>query len=88
VLGALHSADSARGEPVPSGANPPDGTRFVANGSRASHRQNRTFLPPPEYNPLAPTSDPASPTELPAGQYDAAVFENLFRLCRPPPTSR
>jgi UDPglucose--hexose-1-phosphate uridylyltransferase len=44
----------------------------------ATHRQDRTFLPPPEYNPLAPTSDPAHPTELPAGDYDAAVFENLF----------
>jgi UDPglucose--hexose-1-phosphate uridylyltransferase len=44
----------------------------------ATHRQNRTFLPPPEYNPLAPTVDPAHPTELPAGDYDAAVFENLF----------
>ncbi|MFL6197182.1 MAG: galactose-1-phosphate uridylyltransferase, partial [Thermoanaerobaculia bacterium] len=44
----------------------------------ASHRQNRTFLPPPEYNPLAPTSDPAHPTELPPGEYDVAVFENRF----------
>jgi UDPglucose--hexose-1-phosphate uridylyltransferase len=44
----------------------------------AAHRQNRTFLPPPEYNPLAPTVDPAAPTELPAGDYDVAVFENLF----------
>ncbi len=44
----------------------------------ASHRQNRTFLPPPEYNPLAPTTDPAHPTELPPGDYDVAVFENRF----------
>jgi UDPglucose--hexose-1-phosphate uridylyltransferase len=44
----------------------------------ATHRQHRTFLPPPEYNPLAPTVDPAHPTELPPGDYDAAVFENLF----------
>ena len=44
----------------------------------ASHRQNRTFLPPPEYNPLAPTTDPASPTEVPGGNWDVAVFENLF----------
>jgi UDPglucose--hexose-1-phosphate uridylyltransferase len=44
----------------------------------ATHRQHRTFLPPAEYNPLAPTADPASPTELPAGEYDAAVFQNLF----------
>ena len=44
----------------------------------AAHRQHRTFLPPPEYNPLAPTTDPAVPTELPPGRYDMAVFENLF----------
>jgi UDPglucose--hexose-1-phosphate uridylyltransferase len=44
----------------------------------ATHRQNRTFLPPPEYNPLAPTTDPDHPTELPSGEYDVAVFENLF----------
>src|SRR5258708_28140300 len=43
----------------------------------ASHRQNRTFLPPPNYNPLAPSSDPAVPTEVPAGPWDVAVFENL-----------
>src|SRR6478672_4259529 len=44
----------------------------------ATHRQNRTFLPPAEFNPLAPTVDPSKPTELPPGDYDAAVFENLF----------
>ncbi|HLL22266.1 MAG TPA: hypothetical protein VK427_09050, partial [Kofleriaceae bacterium] len=44
----------------------------------AGHRQNRTFLPPPEWNPLAPAHDPAHPTEVPAGNWDVAVFENLF----------
>ncbi|WP_103130727.1 galactose-1-phosphate uridylyltransferase [Deinococcus aerius] len=44
----------------------------------AAHRQNRTFLPPPEYNPLAPTHDEAHPTELPRGRYDMAVFDNRF----------
>jgi UDPglucose--hexose-1-phosphate uridylyltransferase len=44
----------------------------------ASHRQDRTFLPPPEWNPLAPTLDPKLPTEVPAGVWDVAVFENLF----------
>lgn len=44
----------------------------------AGHRQNRTFLPPKEFNPLAPISNPAYPTELPQGNYDAAVFENMF----------
>jgi UDPglucose--hexose-1-phosphate uridylyltransferase len=44
----------------------------------ASHRQQRTFLPPPDFNPLSPTIDPERPTELPQGDYDVAVFENLF----------
>jgi len=44
----------------------------------ASHRQGRTFMPPPEYNPLAPTIDPNFPTELPQGKYDVAVFDNRF----------
>ena len=44
----------------------------------AAYRQNRTFLPPPEYNPLLPCIDPAHPTELPRGDYDIAVFDNLF----------
>ena len=44
----------------------------------ASHRQGRTFLPPAEFNPLAVTTDPAHPTEVPAGDYDVAVFENMF----------
>ncbi|WP_239033199.1 galactose-1-phosphate uridylyltransferase [Leptothermofonsia sichuanensis] len=44
----------------------------------ASHRQERTFMPPPEYNPLAPTSTLQFPTELPQGHYDIAVFDNRF----------
>jgi UDPglucose--hexose-1-phosphate uridylyltransferase len=44
----------------------------------AGFRQNRTFLPPPEYNPLAVTRDPANPTELPQGNYEIAVFDNRF----------
>jgi UDPglucose--hexose-1-phosphate uridylyltransferase len=71
--------------PAPGGENPtPPNAHLRWHELRgewvayASHRQNRTFLPPPEYNPLAPTIDPAHPTELPQGEYDAAVFENLF----------
>src|SRR5438874_8688134 len=56
----------------------------------AAHRQHRTFLPPPEYNPLGPTTAGAPPTELPDGDYDAAVFENLFPMltmeARDPPS--
>jgi UDPglucose--hexose-1-phosphate uridylyltransferase len=44
----------------------------------AAYRQGRTFLPPPEYNPLAPTVDPRNPTEVPAGDWDVAVFDNRF----------
>lgn len=44
----------------------------------AAHRQTRTFLPPPEYNPLLPTSDPAHPTEVPSCPWDVAVFDNLY----------
>jgi UDPglucose--hexose-1-phosphate uridylyltransferase len=44
----------------------------------AGHRQHRTFLPPAAYNPLAPATDPAHPTEVPAGNWEIAVFDNLF----------
>ncbi|SES74027.1 UDPglucose--hexose-1-phosphate uridylyltransferase [Nitrosospira multiformis] len=44
----------------------------------AAYRQGRTFLPPPEYNPLGITTDPAHPTEVPAGDWDVAVFGNRF----------
>jgi UDPglucose--hexose-1-phosphate uridylyltransferase len=78
--------------PIPEGlqAPSPDSTRTPPNPhlrwhplrgewiAYAGYRQNRTFLPPPQYNPLAPTTDPAHPTELPSGDYDVAVFENLF----------
>ena len=44
----------------------------------AAYRQNRTFLPPPQYNPLAVTVDLDQPTELPSGNWDIAVFDNRF----------
>lgn len=49
----------------------------------ASHRENRTFLPAREENPLAPTTDPEHPTELPQGDYEVAVFENRFPSLAP-----
>lgn len=49
----------------------------------ASYRQGRTFMPPPEYNPLAATTDPANPTELPQGSYEVAVFDNRFPSLSP-----
>jgi UDPglucose--hexose-1-phosphate uridylyltransferase len=50
----------------------------------AAYRQTRTFLPPPEYNPLAVTADPAHPTELPPGDWEVAVFDNRFPALMPP----
>jgi UDPglucose--hexose-1-phosphate uridylyltransferase len=44
----------------------------------AAYRQGRTFLPPPEYNPLAVTIDPTQPTEVPDADWDIAVFDNRF----------
>ena len=44
----------------------------------AAHRQDRTFQPPPEYDPLAPTVDRERPTELPGSAWDVAVFDNRF----------
>src|ERR1043165_4402169 len=46
----------------------------------AGHRQHRTFLPPAEYNPLAPSRDPDHPTEGPDAPWDVAVFDNLFQI--------
>ena len=44
----------------------------------ATHRQDRTFLPPPEYCPLCPTKPGGFPTEVPRESYEIAVFENKF----------
>jgi len=44
----------------------------------ATHRQDRTFFPPPDYNPLAPTQPCGFPTEIPARDYEIVVFENKF----------
>ncbi|MEE6273713.1 galactose-1-phosphate uridylyltransferase [Georgenia sp. MJ206] len=46
----------------------------------ASHRMNRTHLPPADANPLAPAKPGAaySDGEIPAEDYDVVVFENRF----------
>lgn len=66
--------------PDPQGANPH--LRWHALRGEwvtyAAFRQDRTFQPPPQFNPLAPMSDPANPTELPMGEYEMAVFDNRF----------
>lgn len=43
----------------------------------ASHRQDRTHLPPTSECPLCPSSS-ANLTEVPAADYDVVVFENRF----------
>ncbi len=44
----------------------------------ATHRQDRTFLPPADYCPLCPTQPGGFPTEVPASDYQFVVFENKF----------
>ncbi len=48
----------------------------------ATHRQDRTFFPPPDYNPLSPTKPGGFPTEVPAPDYEIVVFENKFPSLR------
>lgn len=43
----------------------------------ASHRQGRTFLPPADQCPLCPSKE-GRLTEIPASDYDVAVFDNRF----------
>lgn len=43
----------------------------------ASHRQDRIHLPPTDQCPLCP-SQPGRATEIPAADYEVAVFENRF----------
>ena len=44
----------------------------------ATHRQDRTFLPPADFCPLCPTQEGGFPTEVPESEYDIVVFENRF----------
>ncbi len=44
----------------------------------ATHRQDRTFLPPKDFCPLCPTKPGGFPTEVPFEDYDIVVFENKF----------
>jgi UDPglucose--hexose-1-phosphate uridylyltransferase len=51
----------------------------------ATHRQDRTFFPPPDYCPLCPTKSGGFPTEIPAPDYDIVAFENKFPSLSPNP---
>ena len=44
----------------------------------ATHRQDRTFLPPADFCPLCPTKPGKFPTEVPEADYDIVAFENRF----------
>lgn len=44
----------------------------------ATHRQDRTFMPPADYCPICPTRPGGFPTEVPAESYEYVVFENKF----------
>lgn len=44
----------------------------------ATHRQDRTFLPPVDFCPLCPTKPGSFPTEVPEPDYDIVAFENRF----------
>lgn len=51
----------------------------------ATHRQDRTFLPPKDFCPLCPTKPGAFETEVPEPTYDLVVFENRFPSFQPHP---
>lgn len=53
----------------------------------ASHRQGRTHLPPADQCPLCPSA-PGRPTEIPAPDYQVAVFENRFPALSGPAAGR
>lgn len=50
----------------------------------AAHRQNRTYLPPPDECPLDPSRGERL-SEIPADDYDVVVFENRFPSLAPAP---
>jgi UDPglucose--hexose-1-phosphate uridylyltransferase len=51
----------------------------------ATHRQDRTFLPPAEYCPLCPTRQGGDPTEIGRPDFEIAVFDNRFPSLRRDP---
>lgn len=80
---------AGRSAPSPSGDLPTERPHLRWHPLRgewvtyAAYRQDRTFLPPPEYNPFAVTTDPNHPTEVPQGDWDIAVFENRYPALHP-----
>lgn len=50
----------------------------------ATHRQDRTFLPPANYCPICPTKKDSFPTEVPEEEYEIVVFDNKFPSLKHP----
>ena len=48
----------------------------------ATHRQDRTFLPPADYCPLCPSVPGREPTEIDRADFEIAVFDNRFPSLR------
>lgn len=51
----------------------------------AAHRQGRPFLPPADFDPLAPSQPGGFPTEIPFEHFEIAVFQNRFPALSPWP---
>ncbi|NLI70716.1 MAG: galactose-1-phosphate uridylyltransferase [Firmicutes bacterium] len=51
----------------------------------ATHRMDRTLLPPREYCPLCPTKKGGFTTEIPRENFEIVVFENRFPSFKIPP---
>jgi UDPglucose--hexose-1-phosphate uridylyltransferase len=51
----------------------------------ATHRQDRTFLPPEDFCPLCPTRPGGPPTEIAHADFDVVVFDNRFPSLQPHP---
>ncbi|MBF6595319.1 MAG: galactose-1-phosphate uridylyltransferase [Thermaceae bacterium] len=49
----------------------------------AASRQGRTFLPPKEFDPLAPSQPGGFPTEIPFQNFEIAVFQNRWPSLSP-----
>lgn len=49
----------------------------------AASRQSRTFLPPKEFDPLAPSKPGGFPTEIPFENFEIAVFQNRWPSLSP-----
>ena len=51
----------------------------------ATHRQDRTFLPPPDFCPLDPATPGEAETEIDRADFEIVVFENKFPSLRSNP---